>query len=176
MRRVIGTTVLAAMLFTLLALAPAAGGRTVRLADKEKRVVELVNEERAERGLPALRVSGSLTKAARAHSRAMATVPFFSHMSRNGRTPGQRMQAAGYGAAGYRSWRVGENIAWGSGVWATAEATVHNWMKSPPHRRIILTAAFRDIGIGTASGSFQNGELLLEDVTYFTLDVGRRSR
>ena len=36
--------------------------------------------------------------------RNMATVPFFSHTSPNGRTPAQRAIAAGYTTRGFRSW------------------------------------------------------------------------
>jgi uncharacterized protein YkwD len=176
MRRIVGAVVLAAVLMSLLVAVPVAGAASVRLGEKEQRIVELINLERADRDLAPLLVRGSLTKAARAHSRAMAAVPFFSHVSPNGRTPGQRMAAAGYTAAGYHSWKVGENIAWGSGAWATPEATVQNWMESPAHKRLILAASFRDVGVGTANGSFTNGEVLLTDVTYFTLDFGRRSR
>jgi uncharacterized protein YkwD len=176
MRKTIGVVLSALVVLTLLAAVPLAGAATVRLADKEQLIVDLVNEERVERGLQPLIVRLSLVRAARCHSRAMASVPFFSHVSPNGRTPSQRMAAAGYKPDGYTSWRVGENIAWGTGVWSTAEATVRNWMKSPGHRKMILTASFRDVGVGTACGTFNNGECLLDGVTYFTLDFGRRSR
>lgn len=176
MRKTIGILLSALVLLTLLAAVPLAGAATVRLADKERMIVDLVNEKRVERGLRPLVVRLSLVRAARSHSRAMACVPFFSHISPNGRTPSQRVAAAGYRASGFTSWRVGENIAWGTGVWSTAEATVRNWMKSPCHRRMILTASFRDVGVGTACGTFNNGQVLLDNVTYFTIDFGRRSR
>jgi uncharacterized protein YkwD len=176
MKKAIGVLVSALILLTLLTAVPLAGAASVRLANKERLIVDLVNEERAERGLRPLVVRLSLVRAARGHSRAMASVPFFSHVSPDGRTPSQRVTAAGYRADGFTNWRVGENIAWGTGVCSTAEATVHNWMKSPCHRRTILAASFRDVGVGTACGTFTNGQVLLDNVTYFTIDFGRRSR
>jgi uncharacterized protein YkwD len=50
------------------------------------------------------------------------------------------------------AWTVGETLAWGWGTRATPAATVDSWLASPPHRRILLDAAYRDIGIGVALG------------------------
>ncbi len=159
-----------------LVVVPAASAATVRLTSPERQVLKLVNAQRTKRGLKALRANVSLTRAARWHSRAMASTPFFSHISRDGRTPGQRARAKGYTIRGYRRWQVGENIAWGTAAFASPQATVRAWMKSPSHRRLILTKAFRDVGIGRAVGSFAAGDTVLQDVTYFTLDLGVRSK
>jgi uncharacterized protein YkwD len=48
-------------------------------------------------------------------------------------------------------------LAWGDGRFATPRATVAGFMRSPEHRRIILTAAFRDIGVGVAPGAPARG-------------------
>jgi uncharacterized protein YkwD len=105
----------------------------------------------------------------------MATVPFFSHASPNGRTPGQRAIAAGYTTRGFHRWTLGEAIAWGSGAYASPTQIVRDWMKSPPHRAILL-GHFRDAGIGIAVGAYESAGLRLSGVTYFTLDVGKRTR
>jgi hypothetical protein len=42
---------------------------------------------------------------------------------------------------------VGENIAWGTGTYATPAHIVGEWMASPPHRAIILTSEYRDAGV-----------------------------
>ncbi len=42
---------------------------------------------------------------------------------------------------------------------------MQRWMQSDGHRRVILTAAFRDIGVGTATGG---------GMRWFTVDFGRR--
>ena len=50
---------------------------------------------------------------------------------------------------------TGENIAWGSGSYAAPAGIVKQWMDSPPHRAIILTAGFHRVGLGLATGTFQ---------------------
>ena len=52
-----------------------------------------------------------------------------------------------------RSWSVGENLAWGTGVLATPRATVRAWMHSPDHRANLLDRRFADVGIGVAAGA-----------------------
>ena len=47
----------------------------------------------------------------------------------------------------------GENIAWGSGSRSTPRSIVRAWMASDGHWANILSAAFRDIGIGVSPGA-----------------------
>ncbi len=49
---------------------------------------------------------------------------------------------------------VGEDIAWGTGHYATPEGLVNLWMHSAPHRRIILMRSLHRVGLGVAIGSF----------------------
>jgi uncharacterized protein YkwD len=147
---------------------------TIHLSPVEKQVLQLVNKQRAAHHLAPLRAQACLVRSARAHTRAMATVPFFSHISPSGRTPGQRAIVAGYVTRGFHSWSIGEAIAWTSGNASPAQ-TVRNWMKSPPHRAILL-GRFCDIGVGIAAGAYQSAGVRLQGVTYFTLDVGKRTR
>jgi uncharacterized protein YkwD len=53
---------------------------------------------------------------------------------------------------GGRRWAVGETLAWGRGSLATPEAIVAAWLESPPHRRVLLEARYRDVGIGVTTG------------------------
>jgi uncharacterized protein YkwD len=147
----------------------------VHLSTVERQVLKLVNKQRAAHHLSPLRAQSSLVRSARRHTRNMAAAPFFSHVSPNGRTPGQRAIAAGYRTRGFHSWSIGEAIAWGTGGYASPAQIVRDWMKSPPHRAILL-GRFRDAGIGVAVGTFESGGMRLDGVTYFTLDVGKRSR
>ena len=147
----------------------------VHLSSVEKQVLKLVNKQRAAHHLAPLRAQTSLVRSARQHTRNMATVPFFSHFSPNGRTPGQRAIAAGYATRGFHRWTLGEAIAWGSGGYASPAQIVRDWMKSPPHRAILL-GHFRDAGIGIAVGAYESAGVRLNGVTYFTLDVGKRTR
>jgi uncharacterized protein YkwD len=127
-----------------------------------------VNAIRAANGLKPMGTTQSLRVAAQRHSRDMVRRHYFAHVSPSGSTVTERVKKAGY-LHGARRHTIGENIAWGSGSAAAPAAIVQAWMNSPPHRAIILTAAFRDVGVGIAAGAPQGGP----GQTY-TLDVGRR--
>jgi len=129
----------------------------------------LLNRVRARYGLPPLRLNPKLSRAARRHSRDMVRHRYFSHSSRNGRSPFDRMRATHY-VPRNASWWLGENIGWGSGSLAEPAAMVRAWMHSPPHRANILSRHFRDIGIGIAVGAPVGGG----GATY-TTDFGRHS-
>jgi uncharacterized protein YkwD len=111
----------------------------------------LINAERHSRGLRPLRSSGALAVAARTHSRDMVRRRYFAHTAPGGSRVVQRIRRSGYLRSAKR-WRLGENLGWGSGGEATPRAMVRAWMNSPPHRVAILTASYRDAGIGLASG------------------------
>ena len=48
-----------------------------------------------------------------------------------------------------------ENIAWGNGSYGTPEGIVSQWMRSPSHRAVILTAGLHRVGLGLAFGTYQ---------------------
>jgi uncharacterized protein YkwD len=128
----------------------------------------LINAARSERGLSALGATASLARAAAAHSHDMAVRDFFSHDSPGGLTPAQRIDRAGY-LDGASTWRIGETIAWGSGSSASPSAIVRSWLRSPPHRAIVLDGRYQDVGIGIAVGAPQGG-----GGATFTGDFGAR--
>lgn len=109
-----------------------------------QQVVILVNAQRQAAGCSPLRVSSQLTAAAQKHSDDMAEEHFFSHTNPNGAGPGSRISAAGYHWEAY-----GENIARGQ---ATPAAVMDAWMRSAGHRENILDCAFREMGVGVATG------------------------
>jgi len=149
---------------------------TVTLTTFETRVLQLVNYERTKRGLVPLRAQYNLMLAARVHTRTMATVPFFSHVSPTGTTPASRAIRYGYTVTGFRSWRLAENIAWCGGTSSTPEQIVRGWMNSTAHRAIILTASYRDIGIGVVTSVITPYRTRMATVRYYTVDLGRRIR
>lgn len=122
------------------AAAPAGGGAA---ASAESTAVSLTNAQRAAHGCSALRVDTRLRTAARSHSADMRDRNYFDHNSLSGRTPWDRIKAAGYTTPG------AENIAKG---YATAEAVVQGWMNSPGHRANILNCGLKAVGIGVAYG------------------------
>jgi uncharacterized protein YkwD len=109
-------------------------------------VLCLLDHERRLRGLQPLRLSAPLTLAARRHARDMVRRRYFAHVSPAGDTLGDRAARTGYlrGASG---WSLGEVLAWTDRARATPRSAVRALMRSAPHRRIILTAAYRDVGI-----------------------------
>jgi uncharacterized protein YkwD len=109
------------------------------------RVVTLTNAERAKAGCGPLTVDATLTAVAQAHSQDMATHNYFDHNSQDGRTPFDRMTAAGY-----RYSTAAENIAAGQ---RTPQDVMTAWMNSPGHRANIVNCALKEIGVGYATGS-----------------------
>ncbi len=154
------------------ASAPKCGGGTISLNDKEKAAFSLHNQIRKERNLRPLCVHPALQRAARAHSEDMIRRDYFSHDTKGGRTFDARLKAFGYDPKGYRSYAIGENIAWGGGSYGEPESIMNSWMKSDGHRRNILNDEFREIGIGTFSGTYKDKE----GVTMYTADFGARRR
>jgi uncharacterized protein YkwD len=132
----------------------------------------LLNRERARFRLRPLHENPRLRKAAEGYSRTMVAHSFFDHVSPTGSTLVSRVRATSYlRSAG--SWTLGENIAWGSGHFATPRDTVSEWMHSAGHRHNILTARFREIGIGIAVGAPVRAVAGLPAATY-TTDFGAR--
>lgn len=110
----------------------------------ERRVVELVNAERANYGLAPLTLREDLSDGARLKSQDMRYNRYFDHNSPTYGTPFEMMQSLGitYSAAA-------ENIAMG---YATAEAVVTGWMNSAGHRANILSDKYTHIGVGHVDG------------------------
>jgi uncharacterized protein YkwD len=114
-------------------------------------MVCLMNRDRTARGLRRLAVRPTLNVAAARHSRDMVRRQYFAHESPTGGTLLSRVRAAGY-LRGARSYTLGENIAWGTGYLATPARIHQSLMNSPGHRANILRGAFRNVGVGLASG------------------------
>ena len=170
-----GIVILLVALATLLfASLPAAAPAGVSLSSYEKQLVKYINKERSDRHLVKLRVNARLVDAARAHSADMGEQQYFEHDSLSGETWSERLVNHGYTRKGYKSWKAGENIAWGAGLYSSPVAIVDQWMSSSMHRAVILTKDFRDLGVGAVScdgyGSVDG------EVWFFTLDLGRRAK
>lgn len=129
----------------------------VTLAEHRRQVVRFTNRARRAHGCGPLRPVGTLHVAAQRHTQRMARAGRLDHQLPGEPSLGRRVSQAGY------SWsRLGENIAYG---YPTARSVVRAWMRSPGHRRNILTCAFRDIGVGYV---LRNG------TAWWTQDFGRR--
>lgn len=168
MKKALTLTLLATAMALLLlpALAQAATTPT----STERRVISLVNQERAKRGLAPVKFKSSLTRAARAHSKEMARRGKLNHTSADGHSVARRVIRYAYKTRGYSYWSVGEVIARAQkgSLSATPTGVVAMWMNSTAHRRIILKRTFRDAGVGIHTAG--------DGMRYFTLDMGRRIR
>lgn len=133
-----------------------------------RRIHELINRERAAKGLSPLAFDSRLAAVARGHSRDMAKRNYFDHNSPEGHDFSQRYGRAGYDCAIRAGGMVhlgAENIALNHRYAATATingvkyydwnsedkiaaTTVEGWMNSPGHRKNILTPHWQREGIG----------------------------
>lgn len=113
------------------------------LSEYSRKVAELVNEERAKNGLPALTYNDTLTKAASA--RATELIELFEHSRPDGRDCNTVFGEYGISTLGY-----GENIAltYPSSTSQPPEYVVDLWMNSEGHRANILNSNFTNIGVG----------------------------
>lgn len=84
----------------------------------------------------------NLASAAEGHTRSMANNNYFDHKGRNGGTPGDRAEMAGYIGQ-----QIGENIAAGQD---SASKVVEGWLASPGHCANIMNPAFRELGAAYA--------------------------
>ena len=164
--------VLVALAALLFATMPAAAPASISLNSYEQQLVNCINKERTARHLAKLRVNTKLVDSARSHSADMGEKQYFDHDSPSGETWSTRIVRHGYTREGYRTWKAGENIAWGAGLYSSPVAIVDSWMGSSMHRAVILAKDFRDLGVGAVScdgyGSVDG------PVWFFTLDLGRR--
>ncbi len=111
--------------------------------DQELAFLTLINNYRAQNGLPPLAMSNALYNAAEGHSYDMATRDYFSHTGSDGSTPWDRIRGAGYTYNTY----LAENIVAGYGV-DSAQAAFNVWRNSPPHNANMLSPYMHAIGVG----------------------------
>lgn len=111
----------------------------------------VINRERSARGLAPLTANAALTRAAEKYAALSYSQPdpFQLNHNLNGNV-GDRARAEGYYGM------VGEVIAVTPSP--SAEAIVQLWLSSPAHMAILLSASFREIGIGCASGPYRTAD------------------
>ncbi|WP_017906908.1 CAP domain-containing protein [Pseudomonas asplenii] len=123
---------------------------TARLGDAQaegQKLLEMINNARSQprqcgsqsfAASPPLAWNALLASAAEGHSRNMANSNFFDHQDREGHTPGDRAELAGYIAQ-----RIGENIAAGQD---SARKVVDGWLVSPGHCANLMNPQFHEMG------------------------------
>ncbi|HEX2944912.1 MAG TPA: CAP domain-containing protein [Clostridia bacterium] len=123
------------------------------LTTQEQQMFNLVNQARAQAGVPALQIDMELTKMARIKSQDMIDNNYFSHNSPQYGSPFDMMKAFGINYV-----YAGENIAGNQ----TVDAAENALMNSPGHRKNILSPNFTHIGIGIRAGG-QMGTMFTQD-------------
>ena len=105
----------------------------------EQQLMELVNADRAQQGLPPLKWDPALAQAAADHAQLMAQQPALSHQY-----PGEADLVTRGGVAGAHFRSIAENVA----LAPSPEALEKEWMNSAPPRANILNPAMNTIGVG----------------------------
>ena len=95
--------------------------------------------------VPALTANAKLDTSSQVHAANMASKNFFSHTGLDGKSPFDRMKAAGYNFS-----YAGENIAAGN---STVAATMTQWLTSAGHCANIMNKNFTQIGFGYDYGA-----------------------
>jgi uncharacterized protein YkwD len=148
-------------------------GRTLAARDDvESGLLVQINALRRQHGLAPLRLNVKLRAAADAHSASMASRGFFSHSSPDGTIFWKRV-ARFYPQGSSRYWSVGENLLWSSPDVAPADA-LRMWLASPPHKKNLLTARWREVGLSAIHVTAGPGVFSNAPVTVITADFGVR--
>jgi uncharacterized protein YkwD len=115
----------------------------------EAATVCLIDQVRAAHHLRPLRSNGYLQLVAAAQVSAMVRANYFADIRPTGETPWLLIARTPYAAHARIS--AGQNLGWATAGDATPLGMVTAWMNSPPHRQIILSGAFRDLGVGVTA-------------------------
>lgn len=130
----------------------------------------LVDRARAHKGVAKLAANTDLDQLAQHHAARMVSQSCFTH-----RCPGEarlkrRLRRSPY-VKGASSFRYAEELGYES----TPAEMVNRWIASAPHRRNILGAGYRDLGVGVRRGAPVKGVNDSKFVTY-TLELAVRKK
>ena len=151
MRR-LPVSLLTGLLIAVAVVLPAAPAA----ASAQQDAIDQLNQVRQANGLAPLRASESLHRSSTRYARQMIDTDYFGHASRIAASSAVRPCSA-------RRWscmRAGKPIP---------AQTIDEWMNSPAHRAVLLSASFRWVGMGIARGRL--GSKL---VTVWVAHVGAR--
>jgi uncharacterized protein YkwD len=118
---------------------------------QEEAMTCMVDFARRQAGLPGLTGSSTLAQSAQDKAGDVLRCDEFSHFA-CGREFTYWMQETGYTSA--PCWRVGENLAWGTGEYGSVRSTFVAWMRSPTHRANLL-GDFEESGISLGVGTLE---------------------
>ncbi len=128
----------------------------------ELEIIHRTNLIRREQGLPPLRWNRELHKAARWFAEDAITGrerTYCGHEDSLERSPGERFAAFGY--RNLHAWS--ENVICGL---TSPQNAVNGWMNSEGHRRNLLSAAYREIGVGYYKHAENNKGYIVQEFAY----------
>ena len=114
------------------------------LTSDEQEVFNLINKQRTNNGLAALKIDNEVQRVARIKAQDMVNNNYFSHTSPTYGSPFEMLKSF---KISYKS--AGENIAGNS----SNSAAVTAWMNSSGHKANILNSSFNYTGVGVVNGS-----------------------
>lgn len=121
----------------------------------EEEMLEALNDERVSRGLTPVVMDEELRDLARYYSNDMFSKGYFSHTSKDGLSPFDRMERVGIPFV-----HAGENLALAPSV----ELAMQGLMNSPGHRANMLSDKFGRVGIGVIDGGIY-GKMFTQEFT-----------
>lgn len=141
--------VISSMIFSSVFVAHASGNQSPWAEE----ALSLINEEREAYGIPALKVSEDLSRAASDKLTDMEREKYFAHTSPKNLTPWHFIQKTGYAYS-----VAGENLA----ISFTDPRAEHKaWMRSEKHCQNILDARFQESGIAVRKIFFEGRETIV---------------
>ncbi len=149
-RRLLPLALLVGLMASLTPASVVAAPSESQLLEAEAVTLDKINDERADRGLVALRNWGPLADLARERAVYMAEHDLLSHTHAGGLAVWDMMSDDGI------TWfRAGEIIAYNttSGLNGSAATAVSSWMGSPPHKAIAMSDDYNYVGFGVAISS-----------------------
>lgn len=117
---------------------------TTGMNSDEQEVFNLINQQRINNGLSALKMDSEVQRVARIKAQDMVNNNYFSHTSPTYGSPFDMLKSF---KISYKT--AGENIAGNS----SNRGAVNAWMNSPGHKANILNSSFNYTGIGVVTGS-----------------------
>lgn len=116
-------------------------------------LLDLINQERVDNGLPVLQINSQLNLAASKKAEHMFKNDYWAHNSPDGITPWSFIKESGYDYV-----YAGENLARG---FNNSNDAVNAWMASADHKANILSPNYNDVGYAVMSGELNGEETIL---------------
>jgi len=123
-------------------------------------IVREINRIRRAHRLPTVKLTAPLARVARRHSSLMLKHNALSHSSFDGSSFSTRLQRAG------KRRTYGETLAWApDGADVNARSLLRLWLRSAPHRHVLMNGRLRRVGVGRVYGSMgaQRGNAITAD-------------